>query len=890
MEPTVFVSRAAADAEFAMEVCRVLEEAGHRVVLQDRDFDNRNFIDAMDEALSSDTRVLALLSPAYLESDYCRAEWQNSIANDPLNRNGRLVLLRIAECRPTGLMAGLAYWDLVPLQNNSPAVADVIRRAVSGAPLALPSHSQASAYPAELTNNLPAQLSSFIGREKVVKEISDRVRVRRLVTVTGTGGVGKTRAALQAAFEMLNEWADGVWFVELAPLVDSAAVCGAVASAVGARTPGDRPVESSLLTFLRNRELLIVLDNCEHLLSESAALADLVLPACPRVRLLATSRERLGIAGEDLYHMPSLAVPADTLVTAEALMQYGAAALLVDRATAVERRFSISDANAPVVAAIVRRLDGIPLAIELAAARMKTLGIGDLARGLDERLSVLTGKSRTAVSRQQTMRALFDWSYDLLSETEKIAFRWLSIFAGGFTLETAATVWSESEVCDAEPIDMLASLVDKSLVHADFAQEKTRYRLLESTREYAGERLSECGERERTARAHANAYLALAEVLNAAWSTTPESIWSQEVKPELDNWRLALEWALAKRNAVDLGQRLFAALQRGELPITDRLRWLKVAQRGIDETTPGSVVAHLHLCDARLAATLFQYKASLPAAKKALDAFRALGDRDGTAEAERYVGSALTHLGNVTRGEKSLRKALNLYRELQAEREVGRVLQDLGDSRNLAGDIENARSFYAEALDLFKASASEERSASVARNLAELEFRCGNVETSLDLVSDVLVSDRQKRDRVALANDLLNISAYLIVQGSFQDAATCSREAYSLARAEGTEVFAVVALQHVAAAIGLSPSEYADKTREARRRAARVLGYVDARLSALSCTRQYTEQQEYDSVFSAIGQSLDQDEVGALREEGRRFSANQAAVEAFGRDNPAACA
>lgn len=292
-----------------------------------------------------------------------------------------------------------------------------------------------------LPNNLPRQVTSFVGREREIAEVRRLLGTTRLLTLTGSGGAGKTRLSLQVAADLLDEYADGVWLTELASLSDPALVPQSVASALGVREEPGRALVETLTDWLKSRTLLLLLDNCEHLLTACAQLADTLLKACPNLHILASSREGLGITGETTYRIPSLSLPdAKEAATPESLSQYESVRLFIERAVAASPSFQVTNQNAPAVAQLCVRLDGIPLAIGLAAARIRALSVDQIAQRLDDRFRLLTGGSRTALPRQQTLRALIDWSYDLLSDEEKTLLRRLSVFAGGWTLEAAEAV------------------------------------------------------------------------------------------------------------------------------------------------------------------------------------------------------------------------------------------------------------------------------------------------------------------------------------------------------------------------------------------------------------------------------------------------------------------
>ena len=418
---------------------------------------------------------------------------------------------------------------------------------------------------ATIPNNIPVQLTSFVGREHEVDEVKQLLAKTRLLTVTGPGGMGKTRLSLQVAAGTMDAFKDGVWFIELGPLADPALVAITTAVALGVREEQARPLLATLTDWLRDKRLLVILDNCEHLIDACAEFADAVLRAGAETRMLATSREPLGVAGESVYRIPGLETPnpGEPLALDEYL-RYAAVRLFVERATQVRHHFQLTSANAPVVAQICRRLDGIPLAIELAAARVKALRVEQIAARLDDRFQLLTGGSRTALPRQQTLRALIDWSYSLLNEPERVMLRRLSTFAGGWTLEAAESVCGESAdgvASDAdEPIvteedeheqtvnvlDLLTRLVDKSLVVMDEQGEAPRFEMLETIREYAREKLREASERERMHDRHLSYFIQLAEHVEPRLHGAERAEWLPRLQAEHDNLRSALEWACGR--------------------------------------------------------------------------------------------------------------------------------------------------------------------------------------------------------------------------------------------------------------------------------------------------------------------------------------------------------
>ncbi len=390
-----------------------------------------------------------------------------------------------------------------------------------------------------LCHNLPVQATSFVGRTSQLAEIRDLLGRSRLVTLTGPGGVGKTRLAVQSAFELLDGPADGVWLADLASLTDPGLVAPAVAAAVGVEEAPDRPALDTLVGALRARELLIVLDNCEHLVDACMKLAGAVLRTCRHVRLLATSREPLDVAGEQVYRVPSLALPAaGEAYSEESVAGFEAVRLFVERASAQQPAFLLNAITAPSVAVVCRQLDGMPLAIELAAARLRSLTITDIERRLDDRFRLLTSGYRSALPRHQTLRALVDWSYDLLTETERSVLRRVSVFVGGFDLAAAETVAAAEDVKAGEILEVIASLVDKSLLQFEPNGSLVRYRLLETVRRYATDRLSEhnAADEQATRDKHAALFLQLAESAARHLDRPDEAIWRDQL--EIDNANL----------------------------------------------------------------------------------------------------------------------------------------------------------------------------------------------------------------------------------------------------------------------------------------------------------------------------------------------------------------
>jgi len=406
-----------------------------------------------------------------------------------------------------------------------------------------------------LPNNLPAQLTSFVGREKELADVKRLLKDTHMLTLIGPGGTGKTRLSIQAANDVLSQYPDGVWLVDLAPILDPQLVPRTTAITIGLRDEPQRPVIDMLCDYLGKKKMLIILDNCEHLVDACAQIVDRILHAAPDVQILAGSREALGIAGEVTYRVPSLKMPdVDHLPSIDSLSQYEAVKLFIDRATAAIPEFKVTNENAPALAQICYRLDGIPLAIELAAGKIRVLSVEQIAKRLDDRFRLLTGGSRTALERHQTLRAAVDWSYNLLPKEEQLLFKRLSVFLGGWTLEAAESVCSmESEYGAIKSDDILAlleQLVNKSLVITEEEHGESRYHMLETIRQYTNEKLVESGESDVLRDKHLEFFLNLAETAEPHLIGPEQLKWLAQLDDDYENLRAALEWSLGKESAV----------------------------------------------------------------------------------------------------------------------------------------------------------------------------------------------------------------------------------------------------------------------------------------------------------------------------------------------------
>lgn len=556
--------------------------------------------------------------------------------------------------------------------------------------------------------------------------------------------------------------------------------------------------------------------------------------------------------------------------------------LFCDRAVSADNQFTLALETAPHVAEICRRLDGIPLAIELAAVRITVLSPQQLAQRLGERFRLLTAGDRSAMPRHRTMRALIDWSYDLLSDDERRLFRRLSIFSSDFTLGLAAAVCGDDGLDEIAMLNLLSSLVDKSLVQTRPRAGAARYRLLESTREYAREKLIDSGEELALASQHARTFFALAEQLRDTWQTTPDRVWLVRAKPVLENFRAAIGWALGAGGDVLLGQRLAAALEGVWYLFSpsEGRRWVQIAQQQVTAETPAAIVAELDLAEATLGATLGERKACKHAAERARARYRELANLRGTAAAERIIGQTQILLGEIAEGEARLREVLEAAGSMGARKLYVHALHGLGTARELAGDLPGARQRYREALAEAKTIGADESVANIATSLAEAEFRGGDAPAALRLAAEALtiLSGFGNTDTVRAAR--YNLAAYLVALRRFDEARVAARDGVTAARDAQSSLALAFALQHLAATGALRPDTDAESL-EVRRRSVRILGYVDARFGAFEVMRDYTERQEYETMIPALSDALGQAELSKLLAEGSAWSEDQVVAEAM---------
>ena len=569
-------------------------------------------------------------------------------------------------------------------------------------------------------NNLPQALTSFVGRERELEEVEALLAKNRLVTLQGVGGIGKTRLSLQIAAQLLDAFPDGVWLVELASLADARLVPEAVASVVGVKEEAGRPLVEALVRYVKDRRVLIVLDNCEHLRQACAELASVLLHAGANARILASSREPLHVGGETTYPVPPLPVPdAFRTFMRATVEQYGAARLFVERALAAQPSFALTDDNATSIAGICQRLDGIPLALELAAARVRALSVEQIETRLTDRFRLLTGGDRTALPRQQTLRALIDWSYDLLADDERGLFRRLAVFAGGFTLESAEGVACGSEAERTAALNLLAQLVEKSLVVVD--RESGRYRMLETVRQYAEQKLEDSGDAVAVRDRHLLHFAQFLESVLPRLYGPEQGAWLANLDLERENVLAAHAWCGRTDDGVALDLRL-AHVMRTYL-----------SNRGL----------------MKLALQFTQEALARPGAE-CRDAARSQGCFD--------AGWVYCAMGRYVEAQALLEEGLAIARELGDVRQVGRILQPLGVAVLGQGNRAAGQRFIEEALALAQKEGDRRELAVALNALAQFHRSAGDLALAQPLYEQVLALVRDLGDRESIGIALLNLA------------------------------------------------------------------------------------------------------------------------------------
>lgn len=670
-------------------------------------------------------------------------------------------------------------------------------------------------------HNIPAQMTSFIGREREREEIKQMLSAHRLVTLTGSGGAGKSRLSLQIGMECLPQFSDGVWLVELAPVTDPALIPQALLSTFSLREDRHRSVLDVLIDYLRAKTLLLILDNCEHLIDACAQISEALLQACPKLRILASSREALGLTGEVAYRVPSLTAPnPENLPPLDQLRNADSIRLFIERAATAKPGFTLTDVNAFSLAQICYRLDGIPLAIELAASRVKVLSTEQIAARLDDRFRLLTGGSRTALPRQQTLRAMIDWSYSLLSEQEKKLFRRLAVFVGGWTLEAAEAICGE-ESKGLDVLDLLTRLVDKSLVVIEETIEEIRYHRLETIRQYSREKFLETEEVEEIRDRHLAYYVRFAELADEKLKSGEQLVWQNRMSAEADNLRAALDWGLSRNPESAL--RIVGAANlfwtAGGYS-AEGFRWTQKALEQVEKTPVFEDITSEQRMIARAKALCGQTRLYLSlgdnanakrVAEESVSLYRQTQDRRGLAFALVVLAYPLEFLGERVQAEAALQESYSIGRAegdvyiiCRALNRLGHVIVDLYHDLDLAqryveeslrlakeaglrsqeaqafeilgftaihrNDHEAARSHLKESARVYEEIGATFNVILEKSNLAHLERKLGNHIEALEYYHETIVAFRDMGQTGAVAHQLECFGFIALAQSAYERA------------------------------------------------------------------------------------------------------------------------
>jgi predicted ATPase/DNA-binding winged helix-turn-helix (wHTH) protein len=710
----------------------------------------------------------------------------------------------------------------------------------------------------------PAAPGGLIGREEALADVRECLGRHRLVTLTGAGGIGKTRLAIELGRQMSGRFPGGVRLIDLAPAADPVAVPSIVAAALGVTLRTAEAAAETIAGALGADRMLLIFDNCEHLAEAAASLIAALLDRAPALSVLATSQKPLRIDAERLYRLDPLGLPPAGAVD---IGRFGAVALFVARARALNRHFVLDADNGAAVAEICRGLDGVPLAIEMAAARLPLLGLEGLRRGLDARLRMLKDTRQASDARHRTLRALVDWSHDLLGEAERRAFRRLSLFAGSFSLDAAVAVAGMDDADRWDIVDALERLIDMSMVQVD-ESEPPRYRLLETLRLYAAEALSASGERASVARQHARYYTALFERAYAAWDTTLDGDWLAAYRPEIDNVRAALDWALADPEHAPIAIALAGVApllwERLNL-IAEGRRYVDQAGKLVDRNTPPADEARLARQSARLWRSSDRPRA-LALLERSAALYRRLGDRLNLGSVLGPLGDLYIHMGRHAEAQALLNEARAILAGSERTKSLYAVMFTLGVLAAEIGERAEARRCYARALDLARDLKDRVRESNLLINIAEIDFATGAVDRAAEAGRAAVTGLRATHGQAYLGIALVNLASYLIAQDDLTEARSIAEEALSMACDHGG-LIVWICLERWAL-LGALAGRY--------RETAQVMGFVETSLSRAGETRQATDQRAYDRLTALLAAALPTADIDAFKLEGCRWSEAQA--------------
>jgi predicted ATPase len=718
--------------------------------------------------------------------------------------------------------------------------------------------------------NLPQQLTSFVGREKEIAEIKARLASTRLVTLTGTGGVGKTRLSIQAGAALLDQFADGVWQVELAAFTDANAVPQAVAASLHIREESRRPLTQTIIDYLREKNLLLILDNCEHLVAACAQFADALLRACPNLRILATSREALNIIGETIYRLPSLSLPdvphltIDDAQLATVLLQFDSVRLFVERAIAAAPGFAITNRNARAVARVCVRLDGIPLAIELAAARVKTLSVEQIATRLDDQFNLLSLGNRTALPRQQTLRALIDWSYNLLPANEQILFQRLTVFNGDWNLEAAEFICGDH----LDVMNLLTQLADKSLVNVVEANNvDTRYHFLETIRQYALQKFETATDQASIQQRHCDYFLRIVEEAEPNLHGGDQVAWLNRLETDYANVQTAFDWAMTRTDANSVLRFAGALWQFWNI----RGYWnegvTRLRQALVLDARATSARAQTLIGLGILSMYQSDYATAQNSLVEARNIAQAIDDQRLFAGAVHGLGRIAQDHGDYVQATQLYRQALAAFKSANDQWGTAGALLNLGMVELYGGHTPAAQALFTESLAGFRQIGDKRNIGRILNNLGLIEYLAEHYTNARTLYEESLAIDRELHDTPGMANKLDNLGYIALRLGDYVQARDWFNESLALAHELKSKRLAADVLYGVAAAIAAlgKPAH-----------AAQIVGAADAVLEALDTQVEESNRIEYERCLMPIRAAMGDAEFASARSIGRTLTLEQA--------------
>ena len=778
--------------------------------------------------------------------------------------------IEAASLKPSKELASVLLQKLgIPESERSQWIA--FARGLSGFPL-----SSAASSNKPITN-FPIPLTTFIGRQREQEEVNQLISKNRLVTLTGTGGVGKTRLAIQVVADVRSQFPDGVWFLDLAPLINPILVPNTLATVIGLRESAELSFKDLLINYFHARSALVVFDNCEHLIESCAQLVYSLLSGCEHLSILATSREALRVAGEIPYHVPSLAIPRlDAESAMETLRNIESVQLFAERATAASPSFLISPHNVFTVAEICRYLDGIPLAIELAAARANVLTVEQILMRLNERFNLLTGGFRSAFPRHQTLQAAIEWSYNLLSEKERTVFRRLAVFSGGWTLEAAEVICIGNGIESVEVLDVLSGLVNKSLVVVEMVQGHSRYRRLQMIREYALAMMKKSDEMSIICFRHLNFFAEMVFEAERNLKGPEEAFWYERFDSELDNMRTALTW-FEQLEYIEIRLRFAAGLWRywkNRGKSSEGRSYIQHIMRGVPPGPSRQTAAYARALTAAGALAYYQadFSYSEQSREEALSIYRILEDKVG-------VGDCLIGLGNVAISQGHYEKARAFYEEVLGIRQelgdkwgIARLLGNLGLLAYFEMNYDEAHSLHMESLTLFRELRGDAGIAYELTNLGHVARHQGKLSIALAFYEESVSISKTLKDEWGLAYGILGMADVAFEQGDFSKAILYYKDCLTIFQKEVDYIGLAEAMESVAALLLMkNKPDFA----------ARIYGNVEALRKRIHSPLPLSHQLAYQKYLSLLKQQLKSSKLEVTWAEGSTMISEEAVALAL---------